>query len=242
MAVTQINRRSFFQRAALSAAAVAALGVLPTTTQAAGQPLSLNLPPLPYAYNALEPWIDEQTMRLHHTRHHQAFVTALGPLARDYPLLSTGSLADILANLNDVPANIRTAVRNNGGGHMNHAIFWAIMGPTGGGEPAGPLAKAITDTYGTTNYMKSLINDTGLRRFGSGWTWLVTDREGKLKIRDTPYQDSPFMDGEGPLLGIDVWEHAYYLKYNNRRADYLNAWWNVVNWDAVGKRYETALG
>jgi Fe-Mn family superoxide dismutase len=164
-------------------------------------------------------------------------------------MLKSISLAEMLANLNDLPESIRTAVRNNGGGHMNHAIFWAIMasnrasgvGGVGGGEPSGALAKAIIDTFGTTNYMKSLINDTGLRRFGSGWTWLVTDRNGKLKIRDTPYQDSPLMDGEGPSLGIDVWEHAYYLKYQNCRGDYLNAWWNVVNWDAVGKRYETAL-
>jgi superoxide dismutase, Fe-Mn family len=242
VAITQINRRSFFKITALSAATAAAMTMLPATSQAAGLPLSLDLPPLPYAYNALEPWIDEQTMRLHHTRHHQAFVTGLANLAKDYPALRTSSLADILANLGDLPAAIRTAVRNNGGGHMNHSIFWAIMGPGGGGEPSGALAAAIRETYGTTNYMKSLINATGAARFGSGWTWLVTDRSGKLKIRDTPYQDSPFMDGEGPLLGIDVWEHAYYLKYNNRRADYLNAWWNVVNWDAVGKRYETAIG
>ncbi len=241
MAIMQINRRSFFKITALSAAATATLGMLPNITYAAGLPLSLELPPLPYAYNALEPWIDEQTMRIHHTRHHQVFVTGLANLAKDYPTLKTASLADILANLNDVPAAIRTAVRNNGGGHMNHSIFWAIMGPNSA-EPTGALAKAIQETYGTTNYMKSLINATGIARFGSGWTWLVTDRTGKLKIRDTQYQDSPFIDGEAPLLGIDVWEHAYYLKYQNRRPDYLNAWWNVVNWDAVGKRYETTLG
>ena len=198
------------------------------------------LPPLPYAYNALEPFIDELTMMIHHTRHHAAYVTNLNAALASAPELQNRETTDLISNLGDVPEAIRTTVRNNGGGHVNHAIFWSIMSPRGGGEPAGALAQAIKATFGTTAYMKSLVNDAALRRFGSGWGWLVADRAGRLMVTSTPNQDSPYMEGQTPLLGIDVWEHAYYLKYQNRRADYLNAWWNVVNWDAVGQRYERA--
>jgi len=198
------------------------------------------LPPLPYDYNALEPFIDQQTMQIHHDKHHAAYVTNLNNALASYAELQNRDTTALIANLNSVPEAIRTAVRNNGGGHVNHSIFWTIMSPTGGGEPAGALAQAIRGTFGTTAYMKSLVNDAATRRFGSGWGWLVVGRAGKLLVTSTANQDSPYMEGQVPLLGIDVWEHAYYLKYQNRRADYLNAWWNVVNWDAVGKRYESA--
>jgi len=219
-------------------------GLRPKDALAAGEPLALSLPPLPYSYDALEPFIDTQTMLLHHDRHHNTFVTNLNTLAKDYPALQSKSMGDILANLGDVPASIRTAVRNNGGGHMNHSIFWAIMAPSGaggGGEPVGALAQAINAQFGSAAYLKSLVNAAGLGRFGSGWTWLASDSDGQLYVYSTPNQDSTYMIGDTTLLGNDVWEHAYYLRYNNRRGDYLNAWWNVVDWGAVNARYETAL-
>jgi Fe-Mn family superoxide dismutase len=219
--------------------------VRPRAAMAAGAPLSAELPPLPYAYEALEPYIDAQTMMLHHDRHHLALVNGLKTALANYPDLQRQSLGDLLANLGDLPESIRTAVRNNGGGHMNHSIFWATMAPSGaggGGEPTGALAQAITAQFGTAAYLKSLINAAGVGRFGSGWTWLALDEDGALYVYSTPNQDSTYMLGHTTLLGIDVWEHAYYLRYNNRRADYLNAWWNVVDWGAVNARYETALG
>lgn len=225
--------------AARGAGASTPLAAAPAETlQAANAPYTL--PPLPYAYNALEPHIDEMTMRLHHTRHHNAFIAPLNSALQNYPDLQMRSLTDLLVNINDIPEDIRTVVRNNGGGFSNHDIFWAIMGPNAGGAPSGALAQAINATFGSFDSFKQQVYDAGLRRFGSGWSWLVLDSTGKLQVLSTANQDSPYMQRQTPLLGIDVWEHAYYLKYNNRRADYINTWWNVVNWDAVQQRFERA--
>jgi superoxide dismutase, Fe-Mn family len=200
--------------------------------------MAFDLPELPYDYAALEPHIDEQTMRIHHDKHHQAYVdNANKALAgTDW---ENNSVESVLADLDAMPDSIRTAVRNNAGGHANHSLFWEIMSPDGGGEPEGELAAAIADTFGGAGELKQQVNDAGMTRFGSGWTWLVYDGTG-LAVRSTPNQDSPLIDSDEPLLGIDVWEHAYYLKYQNVRADYLAAWWNVVNWAEVGRRYEAA--
>ena len=195
------------------------------------------LPPLPYAHNALEPFIDEQTMQIHHGKHHQAYVTNLNAALEKYPDLQKKSIEDLLKSINSVPEDIRTAVRNNGGGHANHTMFWEIMGPGKGGAPSGALGDAITSSFGDVETFKKQMNDAGVKRFGSGWAWLI-DAGGKLVIESTANQDSPLMEGKKAILGIDVWEHAYYLKYQNRRPDYLNAWWNVVNWDAVTKRFK----
>ena len=201
--------------------------------------MAYEVPALPYDYDALEPHIDEQTMRIHHDKHHQAYVDnankALeGTEWADQPVEQLlGALEDIL------PEDKRTAVRNNAGGHANHSLFWEIMSPNGGGEPSGSLGAAIESTFGGLDELKSQVNDAGVKRFGSGWTWLVHDGTG-LAVRSTPNQDSPCMDDDVPLLGIDVWEHAYYLQYQNRRPDYLQAWWNVVNWDAVQQQYDKA--
>jgi Fe-Mn family superoxide dismutase len=194
------------------------------------------LPPLPYDYNALEPHIDAQTMEIHHGKHHQAYVTNLNA-ALEGTEWSGRPVEDVIANLNALPEDKRAAVRNNGGGHWNHTFFWQIMGPGGGGEPTGELAQAIESTFGGVDALKAQVNDAGVKRFGSGWTWLVRDSGGALSVVSTPNQDSPVMDGQTPILGIDVWEHAYYLKYQNRRPDYLEAWWNVVNWEAVAQRF-----
>ncbi len=193
------------------------------------------LPPLPYAFNALEPHIDARTMEIHHDKHHAAYVNNLNAALKDQPDLQSKSIDDILKNINAVPEGIRTAVRNNGGGHYNHTMFWEIMGPDGG-APSGALADAINATFGGLDQLKAAINDAGVKRFGSGWSWLVKDG-GALKVISTANQDCPLMDGQYPVLGVDVWEHAYYLNYQNRRPDYLAAWWNTVNWDAVAKRF-----
>ena len=192
------------------------------------------VPPLPYDYAALEPHIDEATMRLHHDKHHQAYVTNLNA-ALEGTEWAERPIEEVLANLDAIPEDKRAAVRNNGGGHYNHALFWEIMSPDGGGEPSGPLAEAIASTFGGLDELKARVNDAGVKRFGSGWTWLVHDGSG-LAVESTANQDSPLMEGRVPLLGIDVWEHAYYLRYQNRRPEYLEAWWNVVNWDAVAAR------
>ena len=198
------------------------------------------LPPLPYDYDALAPTIDEQTMHIHHDKHHQAYVDNLNK-ALDGTEWADRPIEQVLALLDELPEDRRAAVRNNGGGHANHSLFWTIMKPGGGGEPSGALAGAITDTFGGTDELKAAVNDAGVKRFGSGWTWLIWDGTG-LAVVSTPNQDTPLMTGDVPLLGIDVWEHAYYLNYQNRRPDYLSAWWNVVNWDEVAQRYEARGG
>ena len=196
------------------------------------------LPALPYDYSALEPYIDEQTMHLHHDKHHATYVTNLNNALKDQSEYASLSAEDLVRRLNEVPESIRTAVRNSGGGHVNHTMFWQIMQPQGGGEPTGALASAIQSAFGSFDAFKTALNDAGAKRFGSGWAWLVLDKSGKLSVTSTANQDNPMTDGLYPVLGNDVWEHAYYLKYQNRRPEYLNAWWNVVNWDEVARRYE----
>jgi superoxide dismutase, Fe-Mn family len=197
-----------------------------------------SLPPLPYDYGALEPTIDTQTMQIHHDKHHAAYVNNLNAAVKDHPNLP-GNIGELLRGINSVPEAIRTAVRNNGGGHANHTMFWEIMKPGGSKQPTGALAEAIQSTFGGVDALKQQINDAGVKRFGSGWSWLVV-AGGKLQVLSTANQDSPLMEGQIPILGVDVWEHAYYLKYQNRRPDYLAAWWNVLNWDEVAKRYDAA--
>ena len=200
--------------------------------------MPFELPPLPYDFAALEPHIDAKTMEIHHDKHHQAYVDNANK-ALDGTEWADRSIEDILAEVDVMPDAIRTAVRNNVGGHANHSLFWEIMSPDGGGEPEGALAEAIGSTFGGLDQLKDAVNDGGVKRFGSGWAWLVWDGTG-LAVYSTPNQDSPIMQADVPLLGIDVWEHAYYLNYQNRRPDYLAAWWNVVNWAEVGRRLEAA--
>jgi Fe-Mn family superoxide dismutase len=201
--------------------------------------MAFEVPPLPYDYDALEPHLDEQTMRVHHDKHHQAYVDNANAALEGTPLADK-SVEQVLTNLETLPEDKQAAVRNNAGGHANHSFFWEIMGPDGGGAPNGALADAIDATFGSLDDLKQLVNDTGVKRFGSGWTWLVHDGTG-LAVYSTPNQDSPMLTDDVPILGIDVWEHAYYLKYQNRRPDYLAAWWNVVNWDAVAERFDRAV-
>jgi Fe-Mn family superoxide dismutase len=203
--------------------------------------MAFELPPLPYAYDALEPYIDAQTMQLHHDKHHATYVTNLNNALKGHDFENL-PVEQIIRRLNEVPESARTAVRNNGGGHLNHTMFWQIMKPNGGGQPTGELASAITSTFGSFDAFKTAFNDAGVKRFGSGWAWLVADRSGKLQVISTANQDSPLIDGLYPVMGNDVWEHAYYLKYQNRRPEYLGAWWNVVNWDEIAKRYSQATG
>ncbi len=200
--------------------------------------MPFTLPDLPYAHDALEPYIDKMTMEIHHGKHHGAYVTNLNKALESTPALSGKPLAALLAgNLALVPESIRTAVRNNGGGHANHTFFWQIMAPKAGGSPSGKLAEAIRSTFGNFDQFKEKFTAAAMGRFGSGWAWLVKDGSGKLEIYSTANQDSPLMEGKSPVVGIDVWEHAYYLKYQNRRAEYIAAWWNVVNWPEVERRF-----
>jgi Fe-Mn family superoxide dismutase len=253
-AARQINRRGFLGAVGLgSVAAMFGPGISaarprripariilePMTAPTDGK---FTLPPLPYNYDALEPHIDTFTMQLHHDRHHNTYVNNLNAALENYPDLRAKNATELISNLAALPAAIQTAVRNNGGGHVNHSIFWAIMGPNGGGEPTGGLANAINGAFGSFASFKQQFNAAGEGRFGSGWAWLVIDGAGALQIISTPNQDSPYMQGLTPLLGNDVWEHSYYLRYQNRRAEYLNAWWNVVNWDAVAQRYNGVRG
>jgi len=202
--------------------------------------MAFELPDLPYPYDALEPHIDAETMRIHHDLHHKAYVDNANAALEGTPLAGQ-SVEQVLTNLETLPDDKQTPVRNNAGGHANHSLFWQIMGPDGGGEPSGDLGSAIGDTFGGVDELKTAVNDGGVKRFGSGWTWLVWDGTG-LALYSTPNQDSPVMQGHVPLLGIDVWEHAYYLRYQNKRPAYLEAWWNVVNWDEVGRRFAEARG
>jgi len=197
------------------------------------------LPDLPYDYNALEPFIDEQTMRIHHDKHHAAYVNNLNNALKDNVDLQNKSIEELIKNLTSVPEAIRTAVRNNGGGHANHSLFWTMMRPKARDQPSGDLAEKINSTFGTFEKFKELFSAAGMGRFGSGWAWL-TLKDGKLQIESTANQDSPLTEGKVPLLTLDVWEHAYYLKYMNKRADYIQAWWNVVNWEEVEKRLQNA--
>ncbi|WP_134687116.1 superoxide dismutase [Brevibacillus migulae] len=197
------------------------------------------LPELPYAHNALEPHIDAQTMEIHHGRHHATYVNNLNAALEAHADLQGKSIEELIGNLDAVPEAIRTAVRNNGGGHANHTLFWQIIGPNGGGEPTGALADAINAAFGSFDNFKAEFAKAATTRFGSGWAWLIVDG-GKVAITSTPNQDSPLMEGKTPILGLDVWEHAYYLKYQNKRPDYIAAFWNVVNWDEVSKRFEAA--
>lgn len=233
-----INRRHFLKL--LGATTLAGgWGTLPAFAQNTSGPFSL--PPLAYDYNALEPHIDAITMRFHHDRHHAAYVNNLNAAVSRYPQLVSQSAIALISNLESIPEDIRSIVRNNGGGHVNHSMFWEIMTPNGGGDPTGKIATAINDSFGSLAVLKQQFNDAGLKRFGSGWVWLVQTKEGKLEVTSTPNQDSPFMTGQYPIMGNDVWEHAYYLKYQNLRGDYLNAWWNVINWGEVNKRLEMAI-
>lgn len=199
------------------------------------------LPALPYPNNALEPHIDEQTMMIHHDRHHNTYVTNLNAALESAPELQSKSLEDLIANLDSVPESIRTAVRNNGGGHANHSLFWETIGPNGGGQPSGKLADAINNELGGFDKFKEDFAKAATTRFGSGWAFLAVDKDGKLSVYSLPNQDSPIMEGKTPILGLDVWEHAYYLKYQNKRPDYIAAFFNVINWSEVEKRYEAAL-
>jgi Fe-Mn family superoxide dismutase len=205
-----------------------------------GTNMAFELPPLPYDYAALEPYIDEATMRVHHDGHHATYVKNLNAALEGHPEFEGKSIEDILRNIQSVPESIRTAVRNNGGGHANHSLFWPIMKPNGGGEPGGRLADAIKSTFGSFQNFKDEFSKAAAGRFGSGWAWLVVGPDGKLRITSTANQDSPYMDGDTPIFGLDVWEHAYYLKYQNRRPEYIQAFWNVVNWAEVERRYEAA--
>ena len=202
--------------------------------------MAYSVPDLTYPFDALEPHIDARTMEIHHDKHHAAYVANLNAALEGTEWMDR-PIEAVLSSLDILPEDKRTAVRNNGGGHANHTLFWEIMGPNGGGEPSGALADAITETFGSVDDLKAAVNDAGVKRFGSGWSWLVWDGTG-LSVLSTPNQDSPIMEGATPILGVDVWEHAYYLNYQNRRPDYLAAWWNVVNWDAVAAKLEAARG
>ena len=201
--------------------------------------MTYTLPDLPYAYDALEPYIDEETMHLHHDKHHNTYVTNLNAAIEKHPELGEKSVEDLISDMNAIPEDIRTAVRNNGGGHANHTFFWEIMAPNAGGQPTGAIKEAIDETFGSFDEMKAAFKTAATGRFGSGWAWLVVNN-GKLEITSTPNQDSPLMDGQTPVLGLDVWEHAYYLKYKNVRPDYIEAFWNVVNWDKVNELFAAA--
>jgi Fe-Mn family superoxide dismutase len=203
--------------------------------------MAYTLPPLPYPTKALEPHVDALTMEIHHDRHHKAYVDNLNKAVDGQASLANKSIEELIREINQVPESIRTAVRNNGGGHINHTMFWEIMGPKGGGEPTGQLGDDIKKVFGDFNGFKAKLKEAALGRFGSGWAWLVHG-DGRLQVINTANQDSPYMDGLTPILGVDVWEHAYYLKYQNKRADYVDAWWNTLNWSAITKRYGDAKG
>jgi Fe-Mn family superoxide dismutase len=231
-----LTRRQFLHSAGLAAAALA---VSPLSLLARGARAAFTLPPLPYAHDALEPYIDAMTMEIHHDRHHKAYVDNLNKALADHPDLQGKDVNELLRDLPSLPEKVRTAVRNNGGGHSNHSIFWLMMKKGGGGKPDGELAKAIDEAFGGFDKFQEAFSTAATTRFGSGWAWLISD-QGKLKVTSTANQDTPIMEKKEPLLGIDVWEHAYYLKYQNRRADYVKNWWNVVNWDYVAERFKNA--
>jgi Fe-Mn family superoxide dismutase len=238
MIMPQMTRRQLLRSAGVGAAALA---LAPLVGRAADEEkkTAYELPKLPYALDALEPYIDAETMEIHHDRHHRAYVDNLNKALQGHPDLFKPHVSALLVDITSVPADIRQAVINNGGGHANHTMFWRIMGPKAGGQPKGELAKAIDEAFGSFDQFQAKLTDAAIKRFGSGWAWLVLGKE-KLEVLSTANQDSPYLKHEKPIMGIDVWEHAYYLKYKNKRPDYVKAWWNVVNWDGVGKRYEDA--
>lgn len=246
--MTTLSRRHLITSGAVAAAAGLSLPKIvlaqaPATPAPAAPPPAapaFSLPPLAYPPAALEPHIDARTMEIHHGRHHAAYVANLNNLAKDNPQIAQRPIPDLLAKLSDVPEAIRIGIRNNAGGHANHTMFWQIMGPGGGGQPDGEVFGAIQRDFGGFDTMQGRFNDGGLRVFGSGWVFMIVDKEGKLAIETRPNQDSPLMDGKRVLFGNDVWEHAYYLNYQNRRADYLKSWWNTVNWAKIGERYAAA--
>jgi superoxide dismutase, Fe-Mn family len=233
-----LTRRQLLQAAGAGAAALALTHLSPLSVFAEADEPGFKLPPLPYGYDALEPNIDAKTMELHHDKHHQAYVTNLNAALKDHPEYFKKSIEEIMMEIDKVPEKIRQAVINNGGGHANHSFFWKIMSPKGG-KPDGDLAKAIDKSFESFDKFQAALTDAAMKRFGSGWAWLVADK-GKLEIISTGNQDSPLSKGQTPIMGVDVWEHAYYLKYQNRRADYVKAWWNVVNWKEAGEHYAAA--
>ncbi|BAY62630.1 superoxide dismutase [Calothrix sp. FACHB-1219] len=245
-----INRRHFLFLLAtgtgtLALQACASAEQSPSGSQTSPEPKpdttgAIQLPPLPYAYDALEPHIDARTMQFHHDKHHAAYVKNLNAALEKYPKLKGRTVEDLLRQLDRVPEDIRKTVRNNGGGHVNHSMFWQIMKPQGGGEPTGAIASAIKENFGSFADFKKQFNAAGAAQFGSGWVWLVRNKAGKLEVTTTANQDTPLSQGLYPILGNDVWEHAYYLNYQNRRADYLEAWWNVLNWDEINQRFAAA--
>lgn len=229
-----IDRRQFLYLLG-AAAGTSAWGFLTRPSFAATGPHTL--PPLPYPYNALEPYIDKETMQFHHDKHHAAYVNNLNNALAQYPELQQNSVEELVRGIELLPEDIRTTVRNNGGGDLNHTLFWQIMSPDGGGQPKGEIAGAINQKFGNFDAFQTAFEEAGAKVFGSGWVWLVVNRAGELAIITTPNQDSPLMKGLRPILGSDVWEHAYYLKYRNQRGEYLKQWWNVVNWEEVNRRY-----
>jgi Fe-Mn family superoxide dismutase len=214
----------------------------PTTSIEGACNMAFTRDPLPYPANALEPHIDETTMKIHSEKHHQAYVTNLNSALEHSADWANKSIEEVVTNLDKIPEDIRMAVRNNGGGHYNHRLFWSVMGPNAGGEPTGDLAAAISKAFGSFDDFKKKFAEAAVKRFGSGWAWLVANKDGSVAVASTPNQDNPLMEGKTPILGLDVWEHAYYLKYQNRRPDYISAWWNVVNWNKVAELYAKAKG
>ncbi|MGV2829998.1 superoxide dismutase [Myxosarcina sp. GI1(2024)] len=236
-----LNRRNFLFLLGASGVATA-LGTFPQLALAQNEPNGpFELPPLPYDYNALEPYIDAETMMFHHDKHHAGYTKNLNKAVSKYPELASKSAEDILREIDSVPEDVATTIRNNGGGYVNHKMFWEIMSPNGGGEPTGAIAEPINENFGSFEAFKEEFNQAGSNQFGSGWAWLVLDNNNQLKVINTPNQDSPLMQGMYPIMGNDVWEHAYYLKYRNNRGEYLENWWNVVNWDEVNRRYQGAI-
>ena len=226
-----MTRRDMLKTVGLSVAGIAAAPLF--SVRAQDKAGGYKLPPLPYACDALEPHIDARTIAFHHDKHHQTYVTNLNKALEGHPEIASKPIEEVIKNINDVPETIRIAVRNNGGGHANHSLYWLFMNPDGGGEPKGAVAQAINKKFGNFAAFKAQFSDAAMKRFGSGWAWLVRDKAGELQVISTANQDSPLSEGQTPLLVVDVWEHAYYLQYQNKRADYVAAWWNVVNWKAV---------
>ncbi len=233
----QIDRRRFLYLLGAAVGTACVNNYIPSALADTTPQGPFTLPPLPYGYDDLEPYIDEETMRFHHDKHHAAYVNNLNNAVSKYPELKTKTVEELLLSLNSLPTEIQKTVRNNGGGHLNHSMFWQIMKPNGGGNPTGELNKAITEQFGRLETFQTKFNEAGGKLFGSGWVWLALSPKKNLEIITTPNQDTPLLQGYKPIMGNDVWEHAYYLKYQNKRADYLKQWWNVINWDEVNNRY-----